>query len=476
MSELLRVLHVEDSEADAAMVARQLKKAGYGIQVRRVQDAGEMQAALAGGAWDVVVADHHLPHFDARAALAVLHETGLDIPFIVVSGAIGEDLAVAIMKSGAHDYILKSNLTRLAAAVEREVREARARQDRLAVEKEYAARQRLDEQALRESNARLLSVLESITDGFFTLGPDWRFTYMNSQAERLLRRCRQAVLGANFLRDFPEPVFHRMFQHAAETKTPVHFDAYSALFAAWLEVHAYPSAAGVSVYVRDITERRHAEERIRRSLQEKEVLLREVHHRVKNNLQVICSMLHLQARSIQDPAMLQVLKDCGDRVQVMALLHEQLHGASDLTTVNLGEYLRKVVIKLFSSYGVDSNEIRLSADVEEVQVPTDTATACGMIIQELVSNALKHAFPQGRGSVTLCLHARPDGRIEMRVRDDGPGFSETAGSGPPHSLGLRLVQLFAEQIEATVERPAGPGTEYRLSFQATPPHGTAEHA
>jgi PAS domain S-box-containing protein len=476
MRKLLRVLQVEDSENDAAMVARQLTKAGYDIEARRVEDAGEMRAALAGATWDAVIADHRLPHFDAPAALAVLHETGLDIPFIVVSGVIGDELAAAIMKAGAHDYVSKSNLTRLAPALEREVREARARQDRLAVEKEYATRQRRDEEALRESHARLLSVLESITDGFFTLGPDWRFTYVNSQAERLLRRSRQDVLGGNFLRDFPEPVFHRMFQHAAETKTPVHFDAYSALFGAWFEVHAYPSAAGLSVYFHDITERRQSEERMRRSLQEKEVLLREVHHRVKNNLQVICSMLRLQGRAIRDPALLQVLKECGDRVQVMALLHEQLHGASDLTTINLGEYLRKVAIKLFSSYGVDSNEIRLNAEVEEMHVATDTATTCGLIIQELVSNALKHAFPQGRGSVTLGLHARPDGRIEMRVRDDGPGFPDTAGSGPPHSLGLRLVQLFAEQIEATVERPAGPGTEYRLTFQDTRPEGATGHA
>jgi PAS domain S-box-containing protein len=462
MSKLLRVLQVEDSESDAALAVRYLEKGGYHVESRRVEDAAEMRAALSGSSWDVVIADHQLPDFDARSALSVLQQTGLDIPFIVVSGAIGEELAVAMMRSGAHDYLMKSNLTRLAAAVEREVREARARHEVLAVEKEYAARQRLDEEALRESNARLLSVLESITDGFFTLSRDWRITSVNSQAERLLRRTRQDVLGGDFRRDFPEPVFQRMLEHAAATRSAVHFDAYSDLLSAWFEMHAYPSAEGVSVYFRDITERRRSEERIQRSLQEKEVLLREVHHRVKNNLQVICSMLRLQARAIPDPALTQVLKECGDRVQVMALLHEQLHRARDLTTINLGEYLRNVAMKLFSSYGVNSTEIRLHADVEEVHVATDTATTCGLIIQELVSNALKHAFPQGRGSVWLGLRMRPAGRIEMRVRDDGPGFPQT--SGAPNSLGLRLVRLFAEQIEAVVERSAGPGTEFRFSF------------
>jgi two-component sensor histidine kinase/FixJ family two-component response regulator len=472
MDNVLRVLQVEDSESDAAMVVRHLEKAGYRIQSRRVEDAAEMHAALT-ETWDIIIADYHLPRFDGRAALAVLLATGLDTPFIVVSGAIGEDLAVAMMKSGAHDYLMKSNLARLAVAVEREVREARARRKRLMVEREYAARQRADEEALRESNARLIAVLESITDGFFTLGPDWRFTCVNAQAERLLRRVRQDVLDGSFRLDFPEPVFRHMFEHAARTRTAVHFDAYSAHFSAWFEMHAYPSNSGVSVYFRDITERRQSEEKIRRSVQEKEVLLREVHHRVKNNLQVICSLLRLQARAIQDPAMLQVLKECGDRVQVMALLHEQLHRAKDLTIIDLGEYLRNVAAKLFSSYGVDSSNIRLNVDVGEVLVATDTATSCGLILQELVSNALKHAFPQGCGCVSLGLHARPEGRIEMVVRDDGPGFQDGVGSGTPHSLGLRLVQLFAEQIEATLEKSTSPGTEYRLSFsdKAVSGHG-----
>ncbi|HTQ56789.1 MAG TPA: histidine kinase dimerization/phosphoacceptor domain -containing protein [Bryobacteraceae bacterium] len=465
MSRPLRVLQVEDNESDAALVVRHLEQAGYAVQSRRVQEVHEMRTALGTQVWDVVIADYHLPCFDAPAALRVLLESGLDIPFVVVSGAIGDDVGVRMMKAGAHDYLNKAHLNRLAAAVEREVRELRARQERREIEKEFAARQRRDDEALRQSNARLLAVLESITDGFFTLGPDWRFTYLNAQAERLLRRARQDALGRDFWDDFPENVFRRMFEHAAQTGTAVHFDAFSDLFSGWFEVHAYPSAEGLSVYFRDITERRQAEERIRRSLLEKEVLLREVHHRVKNNLQVICSMLRLQARILQDEAILQVLKECGDRVQVMAQLHEQLHHAKDLSTIDLGEYLRTVAISLFSSYGVNSDRLHLAFDRREVRVATDTATACGMIVQELLSNALKYALPQGGGGITLGLTAHQDGTIEIVVEDDGPGFPEPAAAGAPRrSLGMRLVQLFADQISAKVERSGPPGTTYRLSF------------
>lgn len=469
MNNLLRVLQVEDSESDGALIVRHLQKAGYRVESRRVEDASEMQSALA-DPWDVVIADYHLPQFDGSAALRLLRAQGLDTPFILVSGAIGEELAVALMKSGAQDYIMKGNLARLSSAVEREVREARSHQERVALEKEFAARQRLDEQALRESNARLIAVLESITDGYFTLGLDWRFTYVNTLAERLLRKSRQEVLQGSFWLDFPESVFRHMFEHAVESRTAVHFEAYSAHLSTWFEMHAYPSATGLSVYFRDITERRQADEQIRRALQEKEVLLREVHHRVKNNLQVICSMLRMQSRVITDLPMLQVLKECGDRVQVMALLHEQLHRAKDLTIIDLGEYLRNVAAKLFSSYGVNSSEIKLDADVDEVLVATDTATSCGLILQELISNTLKHAFPQGHGVVTLSLHAQPVGRVEIVVRDDGCGFAPSPDPACPHSLGLRLVDLFAEQIEGALEKSGPPGTQYRLTF-ATP--GTA---
>src|SRR6185369_13639234 len=130
MSEILRVLQVEDSESDAALIVRILEKAGYEVQAERVEDDAAMRAALAGKTWDAIIADYHLPGFDAPAALATLHQTGLDLPFIVVSGTMGEDVAVGMMKAGAHDYLIKDHLARLAPAVEREVREAHVRQER----------------------------------------------------------------------------------------------------------------------------------------------------------------------------------------------------------------------------------------------------------------------------------------------------------------------------------------------------------
>jgi two-component sensor histidine kinase len=200
-------------------------------------------------------------------------------------------------------------------------------------------------------------------------------------------------------------------------------------------------------------------------LQEKEVLLREVHHRVKNNLQVICSMLRLQERNIRDDTLLQVLRDCRARVHAMAMLHDQLHRAKDFSNINLGEYIRNLAASLFSSYGVNSADVSLRLDIEDIPVAVDTAIPCGLIVNELVSNSLRHAFPEGRtGHVSLDLHARPGGCIELAISDDGRGFPESANPTDTRSLGLWLVDLLAGQIGASVERSSIGGAQYRLVF------------
>ena len=160
MAETLRLLQVEDSESDAELVLRLLRKAGYEVHAKRVDAPADMRAALDGEAWDVIIADHRMGQFDAPGALKILHETGRDIPFIVASGSIGEELAVTMMKSGAHDYVLKNNLARLAPAVDREIREARTRRERNEAEKN-----------LRDSEERLALAIEATQLGTFDYLP-----------------------------------------------------------------------------------------------------------------------------------------------------------------------------------------------------------------------------------------------------------------------------------------------------------------
>jgi len=314
--------------------------------------------------------------------------------------------------------------------------------------------------ARREVEARCGSALD----------PGWHPVRIDRPAGRLWMCDRDHVLTRNFWELFPEAAggpFHRMYEQVVSTGTPAQLEEFHpAPFDRWFQVRAYPSAEGLAVYFRDVTAHRLAEEETKRALQEKEVLLREVHHRVKNNLQVICSMLRLQARNFQDPTLLQALKECRERVMAMAMLHDQLHRAKDFSNINLGEYIRNLAASLFSSYGVNSADIGLRLDVEDISVAVDTAIPCGLIVNELVSNSLRHAFPDGsQGTISLDLHARPGGWVELALADDGRGFADAAHTAHPRSLGLWLVELLASQIGAAVERSSSPGTRYRFQFQ-----------
>ncbi|MEI9976394.1 MAG: PAS domain S-box protein [Ignavibacteriota bacterium] len=182
MSELLRLLQVEDSESDAALIVRILEKGGYEVRAERVDDGPAVQAALADQTWDAIIADYSLPQLDAPAALEIVHQSGLDLPFLVVSGTIGEEVAVAMMKAGAHDYLMKDNLARLAPAVKREIRDARVRAER-----------RKAEQALHttlaaaEERERLLdAVIQAQADGVFVCDAQGRVIRTNPAAAALL--------------------------------------------------------------------------------------------------------------------------------------------------------------------------------------------------------------------------------------------------------------------------------------------------
>lgn len=220
--------------------------------------------------------------------------------------------------------------------------------------------------------------------------------------------------------------------------------------------------------------KRRTEEQVRLVLREKEVLVREIHHRVKNNLQIISSLLNLQASCVKDEAALEILRESQNRVRAMAIVHEQLHKAHNYSRIEFPEYVASLAANLFRSYGVDAKAVTLKLDVEPVALTIDTAISCGLIIHELVSNCLKHAFPEGRkGRIHIRLREEAGG-FRLTVRDNGVGFREPAGAGRRRSLGLQLVNILAEQIDGMVRRKRNQrGTEYQVRFRETHPKEAA---
>jgi PAS domain S-box-containing protein len=217
----------------------------------------------------------------------------------------------------------------------------------------------------------------------------------------------------------------------------------------------------------EIAERLRAEERITASLREKEVLLKEIHHRVKNNLQVISSLLRLQSRSIDDQDILEIFTESQHRVRSMALIHEKLYRSHDLARVDFGSYIQDLASFLFRSYRAERGAVRLSVDADGVSLPIDTAVPCGLIINELISNSLKHAFADGReGEIRVSLVAEQEQRIRLAVSDNGVGFPEDVDFRRTPSLGLQLVNTLVDQLDAEIELYNGEGTRFEIAFAA----------
>ncbi len=219
----------------------------------------------------------------------------------------------------------------------------------------------------------------------------------------------------------------------------------------------------------DITERKRAEERIHASLQEKEVLLQEIHHRVKNNLQVISSLLDMQSGSLGDPAAVQALQDSRNRVRAMAFVHERLYQSEDLASVNAEDYVQSIARYLFGAHAKKAAGITLNVQVDDVDLDLDTAIPCGLLINELVSNALKYAFPaegEREGEIRVGLCALGDGRLALSVSDNGTGLPPDAELQNIESLGLRLVDMLTQQLRGTIELDRSAGTAFRITFAA----------
>ncbi len=233
------------------------------------------------------------------------------------------------------------------------------------------------------------------------------------------------------------------------------------------------TAEGLALAIRNATQKvnlvralQAERDHLARSLAEKEVLLQEVHHRVKNNLQVIASLLRLQADAFGDQAFAAALHESQQRVESMAMIHEQLYESADLNRVDVAKHAGLVLGNLFHAYGVDPARIsgRVAQEAGSLMLGVDQAIPAGLILNELISNALKHGFPEGRsGSIAVEVGWR-GGSVVLEVCDTGVGLPENFRLDRTKSLGLRIVQILARQLKGTCEAESVAGATFRVSF------------
>ncbi|MBP7736133.1 MAG: PAS domain S-box protein [Spirochaetes bacterium] len=782
----ISILIVEDSEEDAILLTRELSKAGYDLNFERVQTAEKMRDALGRAEWDAVISDHSMPRFSSFGALVVLKESGRDIPFIIVSGSIGEETAVAVMKAGAHDYIMKGNLKRLAPVLERELVEAEMRRNKRKTEKRlyksevryrqlfemmmdsfallehlgaeddkpgdflyidlndsYAAslgrtreeiigktlreaypqvgdelferfvnvvrtgapdhfeyhsvsarrhfeisayrpreghvatvvrdittrktaaerqalmgyiletinrendthsiiqdainllkhhygfdavglrlqqgsdypyyyyegfddnfvmsendlcaknkegaiitgddgmaaleclcgqvlkgktdftaesftgggsfwtndismlpvmtdtpgsmirnrnrcaiygyrsvaliplrsgeeitgllqlnsfkknlftpdliefyesigltvgialKRRRIEEALRESEEKYRTLVENLNDVIYTLNARGDVTYISSGCTRLFSYAAEEIIGRNF-RDFIYPddyeaVYSQFVKTMEGANTALEYrviDKNNDIHYVRTSVNPVTVDGRVTALngvLIDTTERKRAEEKIIASLREKEILLREIHHRVKNNMQVISSLMGLQLtyldkyRNIGD-----VFYEMQNRIKSMAIVHEKLYQSEDLSKIDFKGYVTSLVATVIQSIRVDPERIAIVYDVAPLSLGIDIAVPCGLILNELLTNAFKYAFPGGRrGSVVVALAAKDEHSYRLSVRDDGVGLPDDFVMETSGSLGMRLVRILTNQIEGTLDIIRNNGVEFIITI------------
>ncbi|MCB8945726.1 MAG: PAS domain S-box protein [Ardenticatenaceae bacterium] len=338
--------------------------------------------------------------------------------------------------------------------------------------------QKLVDEALRQSEERLRVIIHNAPLGIVVVGLDGRFQQVNSAMCQTVGYTEAELLTMSVADITHEPDIAASYQliRAASRGEISGFEIEKryvrqdgSLIMAVMHGAVMRDANGRIValigMLLDITERKESEAQVLASLREKEVLLKEIHHRVKNNLQVISSLLDLQANYVNDQQVYNMLQDSRSRVRSMALVHEQLYQAVDLARIDFTDYIERLVGFLFRSYGQQVGRIDLKLDIETVLLSVETAVPLGLIINELVSNAYKHAFGDGRsGQITIKLASHENQTATLIIQDNGIGLPPTLDIQNSPSLGLTIVNTLVSQLGGQLNHSQQNGTCFELSF------------
>ncbi len=335
------------------------------------------------------------------------------------------------------------------------------------------------EQALRKSEERFRRAVEYAPNAIVTVNGDGRIEMVNAQAERLFGYARSELLGQPVETLVPERFRGRhpgmragFFREPRSRPMGAGRDLYGlrkdgSEFPVEIGLNPIETEEGMMVLsaIIDISDRKREEERIREALKEKDLLLSEIHHRVKNNLQVVYSLLGLQSAKVRDEAALGLLRESQNRIQSMALIHQTLYQSKDFARADFGRFLDALLPTLITSYGIDSSRFTVSVDATDVHLPIGAAIPSGLVVNELVSNALKHAFPEGRhGTIGIRLERGDDDSAVLSVSDDGIGLPEDIDIAEATTLGLQLVSLLADQLGGSLTIHHRDPTRFEMRF------------
>lgn len=348
------------------------------------------------------------------------------------------------------------------------------------------------EEQIKRANIYHRGLIEASLDPLVTIGPDGKITDVNSATEAVTGYSRKELIETDFSDYFTESNkaregYQRVFNDGIVKNYELEIknkdgDVIPVSYNASVYKDENDDVIGVFAAARDITEIKEAERNIRASLKEKEVLLREIHHRVKNNLQIISSLLSLQSSYINDDEALDIFTESQNRVKSMAMIHEKLYKSDCLMKINFRDYVDDLTESLFYNYKISPNMIKIHKKIDNIFFDVNTSIPCGLIINELVTNCLKHAFPWFKTSKSLKessqdlefgkykvdIELKPDGEnYILTIADNGVGFPDDIDFKETDSLGLQLVNNLVEQLDGTITLDKNDGTKFIIVFKET---------
>jgi PAS domain S-box-containing protein len=353
----------------------------------------------------------------------------------------------------------------------------------LSLQKEIEERNRVME-ALKVSEDKYRSLVEQTNDLIFHIDHEGVLTYISPNVSTILGYTSAEAIGkspAEFMPEASREQFTALHNQNIDAKKPITgieltlFDKEGAQHI--FEINGTPwfgpdnAFMGFSGIARDITYRKTLQDEIAASLKEKEILLKEIHHRVKNNMQVISSLLSLQAKLMKDEKSRVAIQESQNRVMSIALVHEKLYQSKSLSQINFREYIKKMAQYLFESYNVDPEKILFDIVTDDIILPINKAIPISLIINEMLSNALKYAFPKERKGIIEIIFRKEGDRYFLTVRDNGIGLPENFTLDQTETLGLQLVNSLVGQLAGTISWSGTGGAEFRLEFTIEPSAG-----